>query len=103
MSDAGADRGYRPVPLDTSHVQLTEELTQLIEILAERAHDTWAAARFKTGWEYGPHRDDSAQRHPCLVPYADLSEAEKDIDREVVMATVTMILAHGYELRRPGD
>lgn len=42
----------------------------------------------------------TARLHPNLVPYDDLSEAEKDIDRDVVVATMRGILAHGYELRR---
>lgn len=97
MSDI---ESYRPAPLDTSGVRLTEELTRLIETLAENAHDTWAVDRLAMGWRYGPHRDDSAQLHPCLVPYADLSEAEKNIDRDIVAATLRALLALGYELRR---
>jgi hypothetical protein len=34
------------------------------------------------------------------VPYADLSEDEKDIDRDIVVATVRALLALGYEVRR---
>jgi hypothetical protein len=91
---------YRPVPLDTSSMQLTGELVGLIEILAENAHDTWAAERLAAGWQYGPQRDDDARLHPCLVPYANLSETEKDIDRKMVLSTVRSIIAYGYELQR---
>jgi hypothetical protein len=97
LSDTG---GYRPSPIDTSGVRLTEDLTRLVETLAENAHDTWAIDRLTMGWRYGPHRDDSVQLHPCLVPYADLSETEKNIDRDIVVATLRAILALGYELRR---
>jgi hypothetical protein len=83
-----------------SGVRLTDELTRLVEVLAENAHDTWAEDRFARGWSYGPHRDDSGQLHPGLVPYADLSEDEKDIDRDIVVATVRALLALGYEVRR---
>ena len=38
--------------------------------------------------------------HPNLVPYSDLSEADKDIDRDVVVATLRGVIARGYELRR---
>lgn len=98
MSDIG---DYQPEPLDTSHVQLTEELTLLVEMLAKNAHETWAVARLAMGWKHGPHRDDDAKLHPCLVSYAALSEEEKDIDRDIVVATVLAILALGYEVRRP--
>jgi hypothetical protein len=93
---------YQPTPPDTSHVRLTAELIELIEVLAENAHDAWAVARFTEGWIYGSHRDDHNLHHPCLVPYDELTEAEKDIDRTMVLATVQFILAHGYELRRTG-
>jgi len=103
MSGAAGPSGYRPAPLDTSSVSLDGELEALIEILAENAHDAWAAARFAAGWQHGPRYDAVAHLHPNLVPYGDLSEAEKDIDRDVVVATVRGIIAHGYELRRPAN
>lgn len=33
---------YKPQPIDTSGVQLDEEILQLTERLAENAHDIWA-------------------------------------------------------------
>jgi hypothetical protein len=100
MNDAAGFTHYRPEPLDTSGVTLTEELLQLIEVLAENVHDTWAATRLSMNWQYGIHHDSGNQLHPCLVPYADLQEDEKDIDRNVVVAIVGSILALGYEIRR---
>ena len=49
---------------------------------------------------YGPTRDDAAKRHPCLVPYADLSEDEKKFDRQTAMKTLQAILALGYSITR---
>lgn len=100
MSAAAGGSGYHPEPTDYPGLPLDDELKALIEILAENAHDAWAAARFADGWQNGPRYDDRARLHPNLVPYDDLSEAEKDIDRDVVVATMRGILAHGYELRR---
>jgi hypothetical protein len=105
MTGGKGDKGhasYRPAPVDTSHVQLTAELIELIEVLSENAHDAWAAARLAEGWTYGSKRNDRHLHHPCLVPYDELTEVEKDIDRTMVLATVQFILAHGYELRRTG-
>jgi hypothetical protein len=100
VSGAAGGSGYHPAPPDASAISLDAELKALIEILAENAHDAWAAARFADGWQYGPRHDTRARLHPNLVPYGDLSEAEKDIDRDVVVATVRGILAHGYKIRR---
>ncbi|HTT54082.1 MAG TPA: RyR domain-containing protein [Streptosporangiaceae bacterium] len=101
MSDGPGEARYCPEPIDTSAVQLRGELRPLVEILAENAHDAWAATRLADGWSYGPHVDYLAKQHPSLVPYAQLSEADKDIDRNVVVAILSTALALGYEVRRP--
>ena len=72
---------YQPKPLDTTQVQLPDELTALIERLAENTHENWAALRLADGWTYGPRRDDERKQHPGLVAYAELSEGEKEYDR----------------------
>lgn len=100
MSAVADGSSYHPVPPDYPDIPLDDALKALIEILAENAHDAWAAARFADGWQNGPQYDTRARLHPNLVPYDDLSEGEKDIDRGVVVATMRGILAHGYELRR---
>ena len=52
-----------------------------MEILAEAEHDGWMAHRAADGWHYGPTRDDAAKIHPSMIPYADLSDNEKEKDR----------------------
>ena len=75
---------------------------RLTERLAENAHDLWAAQRIKDGWTWGPTRDDSAKKHPCLVPYAELPESEKEYDRQAAMGTVKAIITLGYRIERMG-
>ncbi len=87
---------YVPEPINTSHVALPEPLLQLTERLAENAHDIWAQRRMAEGWTYGPKRDDTARHHPCLVPYAQLPNSEKQYDRDAVLQTLKAILALGY-------
>jgi hypothetical protein len=41
---------YKPDPIDTSSVALTDEINRLIEILARNAHDIWTRERFNDGW-----------------------------------------------------
>lgn len=91
---------YEPRPIDTSAVTLPNDLAELIERLAENNHDTWARQRLAEGWTYGGQRDDSAKRHPDLVPYADLPEAEKEYDRSSVVETLKAILTLGYKIER---
>lgn len=92
---------YVPTPIATSAITLPPELLALTERLAENAHDLWAVQRLKDGWTYGPQRDDSAKKHPCLVPYADLPDAEKAYDRAAALGTLKAILALGYRIGSP--
>lgn len=87
---------YEPEPIDTSQVQLTPQILQLMEVLARNAHDVWARQRLADGWRYGPRRDDHRKEHPCLVPYEELPESEKQYDRNVAMETLKTIIALGY-------
>ncbi|MEI6502414.1 MAG: RyR domain-containing protein [Armatimonadota bacterium] len=92
---------YNPKPLDTSSVSLPPELEALTEYLSENAHDIWAAQRLADGWTYGAQRDDAQRLHPCLVPYADLPDSEKQYDRSTAMETIKAILLLGYRVSRP--
>ena len=91
---------YRPQPFDDSKIPLPEELEQLKEELSKNVHEVWAAGRLSAGWKYGPVRDDHKKEHPCLVPYEDLSEEEKDFDRATALSTIRFILSKGYKLSK---
>ena len=52
------------------------------------------------GWRHGPRRDDTAKQHPDLVPYQQLTESEKEYDRNTVIEALKAIIALGYEIRR---
>ena len=91
---------YEPKPIDTARVTLTEEVLELTERLAEHAHDVWARQRLAEGWKYGPQRDDGRKEHPCLVPYADLPESEKEYDRNAALHTLRAIAALGYRVEK---
>lgn len=89
---------YKPEPVNIDDIELAPALGKLLEILAEGVHDQWAAGRLKDGWRYGPERDDQKKLHPCLVPYADLPESEKEYDRHTALATLKMIQDAGYKI-----
>jgi hypothetical protein len=94
---------YHPEPLNTSHVQLSDDLLSLTESLAKNTHDIWALGRISQGWVYGKERDDEMKTHPCLVEYDELSDAEKQYDRNTALETLKMIVALGYEIKKVGD
>ncbi|HRA87306.1 MAG TPA: RyR domain-containing protein [Planctomycetaceae bacterium] len=90
---------YTPNPIDTTHVQLPESLTPLLERLAENAHEVWSAQRIKDGWTYGPQRDDAKKQNPCLVPYDQLPESEKEYDRKMAAESLKAIVTLGYTIQ----
>ena len=89
---------YNPNPIDTSDIKLPLELENLIEKLAENAHDVWAKQRINEGWTYGPKRDDINKKNPDLIPYSDLSEYEKEYDRLMAIQTLKIIIKMGYKI-----
>jgi RyR domain-containing protein len=99
----GSPKDYRPEPVETSGIALDARIEPLIELLARNVHDVWAQERLAQGWTYGPARDDSKKQHPCLVPYEQLPESEKQYDRHVAVGTLKAITAFGYRLTRNGD
>jgi hypothetical protein len=46
----------------------------------EESHNLWSATRVAEGWTYGPVKDFAAKTSPCLIPYADLPEAQRRKD-----------------------
>lgn len=93
---------YKPNPIDTSSIALPGDLLELTEKIAENVHENWSAGRIADGWTYGEKRDDASKTTPCLVPYSELSEEEKDYDRNTALQTLKMILALGYKIEKAG-
>jgi len=89
---------YTPKPLDTKNVNLPEDLMQLTEEIAEQVHDVWAQGRIAEGWTYGEKRDDVNKTTPCLVPYAELPDSEREYDRRTALETLKLIIALGYKI-----
>lgn len=94
------DENYIPQPIDTHDVELSKELLGLTEQLARNVHDIWAEGRIKDGWTYGPERNDALKHHPCLVDYSDLSDGEKEYDRNTAMETLKTILKLGWRIEK---
>ena len=91
---------YVPQPMDTSDVQLPEELNELVEKMAKNVHDVWAQSRISQGWTYGPERSDALKHHPCLVPYEELPEVEKAYDRDTALGTLKLIVKAGFKISK---
>jgi hypothetical protein len=49
-------------------------------VSAEVLHERWCDAKVADGWTFGDVKDDAAKTHPCLVPYDELPQGQRDKD-----------------------
>lgn len=94
------EKTYIPAPLSTEDIELSEDLTLLIEEMARNVHEVWSAGRIKDGWTYGETRNDSLKTHPCLIPYEQLPESEREYDRQTATQTLKLIMKLGFEINK---
>ena len=91
---------YIPQPISTEDIELSKDILELSEQIAENVHEVWAASRMSEGWTYGQERNDELKQHPCLIPYDELPETEKDYDRNTAMQTLKLIQKLGYKITK---
>lgn len=72
---------------------------ETLEALARSEHDRWAKALRDEGWRKtdGP-KDADERRHPLLVPWEELAEAEREKDRDAIKVIPQMLARAGYGL-----
>lgn len=72
------------------HIAIKTRILQLsqsdhtIEQIAEAEHRRWMAERIVSGWRHATSRNDQKRLHHNFVPYAALSEGDREKDRENV-------------------
>jgi hypothetical protein len=94
-----AATGFRIVPAQPGTAMATLSPEEL-ERLARVEHRRWIADRIDRGWRYGAIRDDPRMLHPLLVPYDDLSEENKQKDRNNVRTLLAILGAQGMAIVR---
>lgn len=91
---------YIPSPIDLSEVELPNDINSLVELIAKNVHDVWAKQRIEEGWTYGDVKDSIKKTTPCLVPYEELPEEEKEYDRKTAMETLKLVVKLGYKITK---
>lgn len=91
---------YLPQPVDTNGVVVPKQLMELVEEMSRNVHEVWAKSRMDQGWTWGQQRDDIMKTHPGLVPYDELTEEEKDYDRDTCLQTIKLILKLGFRITK---
>lgn len=91
---------YEPNPINTDNISLPDELIDLTEKIAENVHENWVAQRISEGWAYGEKRDDAKKTTPCMIPYSELPDSEKEYDRVTAIQTLKLIVALEYKIEK---
>lgn len=92
---------YDPDPLVFEESGFPEEIQRYMDWIGREVHERWAANRIRDGWEYGPEYDGAQKKHPCLIPYEQLPEGEKEYDRSTARHTIQLLLHAGFQIIPP--
>jgi voltage-gated potassium channel Kch len=94
------DVGYRLGPLIDWGEHLPELAPEEVELMSKTEHERWLAERQDEGWRYAPDRDDEARLHPDLVPWEELPEDRREINRRLVRARPALMAGVGIQVYR---
>ena len=94
--------GARPVPLVTAGGGDDELTEDEIETLSMMEHDRWCDDRRRNGWTLGP-KDHDALTSPHLVPWDDLDEPTRELDRDAVRSLPRLLALAGHRIERTGE
>ncbi|KAF2099788.1 hypothetical protein NA57DRAFT_14346, partial [Rhizodiscina lignyota] len=81
-------------------IPVTEFTNEEIEVMAIHEKDRWNSERLQRQWKTGP-RSGKDKTTPYLVPWKDLDESTKEIDRAMVRSYPS-ILPQNYAIYRMG-
>ena len=89
--------GYKIKPVEKGYKAFTLYLKDdEIETMARVEHIRWSWDKRLNGWIYGDTRNNLKKIHPGLIPYEELSESEKEKDRELVRLIPALLQDIGY-------
>jgi hypothetical protein len=69
-----------------------------VERLAIMEHERWVSERQRNGWRLGPEKDVEHKRTPYMVPWDELSEDVKELDRQPVRGIPRLLARAGFTL-----
>ncbi|CAD5230370.1 unnamed protein product [Bursaphelenchus xylophilus] len=95
--------GYKPQPLDTHEIELSESMNPLIDTMARNTHNVWAKEKIRRGWTFGvsEYVDATQKRSPHLVPYDQVDQRIKEANREAAAENIRALQLFGIFLEAP--
>jgi hypothetical protein len=88
----------RTVAPASSEAPITTFTDQEIEELAQLEHERWCQERVQQGWRQDVMHNDAAKTHPDILPWSDLSDDRREIDRDHVRAIPELLAAIGLRI-----
>jgi len=76
--------GWEIRPEGSAGEAISEIPDDVVEVLAVFEHDEWVRERLGYGWTYGKVKDNENKISPYLVPYDELNEEIKNLDRDTI-------------------
>lgn len=90
--------GFRPAK-DTTPGRVVFTVEE-VGLLAQMEHDRWWSQKRAAGYVFGSERSDAESTHPSMVPWQDLSEEEREKDRQAVREVPARFADAGFETYR---
>ncbi len=99
--------GLRLIEITDTNIVPAEAFRGLIENnlepLAEISHKYWVTSHEENGWRYSKMRKDAKKLHSALLPYVQLSRADKDRERNSVRKIPDFIAEAGLAVAKIND
>ncbi len=73
-----------------------------VELLAQQEHERWWSQKRSAGYAFGPSRSDAEGTHPSMVPWEELSEEEREKDRQAIREVPRRFADAGFDTYRLG-
>ena len=80
-------------------IHIPEFSTEDLDTLSEMEHERFNAERLQRQWKMGP-RNSKQRSTPFLVPWRDLEQEWKDVDRVMVECVPRVLASAGYRIYR---
>lgn len=84
--------------MSTERTDSAVDMSVVLEQISEDVHNTWCELKTEKGWVYGEELNVEAKTHPDLIPYSELTEEKKDLDRGTVRTVLESLERRGYKI-----
>ena len=81
---------------------ITSFSAEQVEQLSRHEHQRWVEERLQNGWVYGKERDVEKKVSPYIVPYENLTEDIKELDRDAVRNIIPLLNSVGLKVLKSG-